>query len=135
LPYDPSLASQLQLSDTLIVLNHAQALIENPDMTNAVLRTLGTARLLLVAEHPSPQFTQMTHLRVPELTREAALAYLAYEAARLVPRGQKMWSGLIPCTVKSAESQVRFRWRWQWAVAIVPALSRRRCTRLCGMVC
>ncbi len=123
IPYEPPLASQLQLSDTLIVLNHAQTLIDDPDAANTVLKTLGTARLLVVAEHPSTYFTEMGQLRWHTLPMRRQ---------KLVPGKWKMWSDLTRSFDKLAENHVPFRSRWRWAVAIAPALFHRKCTRRFG---
>jgi hypothetical protein len=82
----PALASYLQIVDTLVVLDHAQALLESPPDCARVLGTLGSARLLVNVNHvqpDSPNGTPIGRLYVDELDQAAALDLLARAAADL----------------------------------------------------
>ncbi len=67
------LISYLYRSDTLIVLNHAQALVENSATFQAVMQTLGMTRLIICAERPPTVPLSLPTLNVPELDQESAL--------------------------------------------------------------
>ncbi|MEP7287734.1 MAG: tetratricopeptide repeat protein [Chloroflexota bacterium] len=68
-------ATFLQQQDALIVIDHAQALLNNTTACAAILRQLGTARLILCATQPNPQL-DIPRLRLAPLDQSAAITLL-----------------------------------------------------------
>jgi tetratricopeptide (TPR) repeat protein len=88
----PSLSEYLHLVDSLIVLDHAQALVDDPQAFVDVLGEIAPARLLICVMQPpewwpsthearaSDLLSSMTLVQVPELDKEAGLDLLAHVA-------------------------------------------------------
>jgi hypothetical protein len=80
---DISPSQYFQDRDTLIVLDHAQQVIDDPILLADLTAVLGSARLLLCAEHRPDRIVNVACLPIPELDREAAFCLLEHYAYEL----------------------------------------------------
>ncbi len=77
------LALQLQEMNALVVIDNAQAVVENMTLVAALRRQLSAARLIVCIERLPVQDFGMAYLHIPELDREAAFEAFEWQVSRL----------------------------------------------------